>query len=64
MSWYGYVVPPLSLLEQADAAAEDDTHDQEAAAGPPPGHPDRLTDGQPLTPAERELWERLRGLDW
>lgn len=64
MSWFGYVMPPVSLMEQAESAAENGTPEHEPAMGPPPDHPERLADGQPLTPAERELWERLRGIDW
>lgn len=61
MSWYAYVMPLPSLLEQADSAAENETPGQAPAMRPPPDHPERPADGQPLTPAERELWERLRG---
>src|ERR1051325_4889429 len=32
--------------------------------GPPPGHPARLPVGQPPSPAERELWAGLEGLEW
>lgn len=34
------------------------------AAEPPPGHPERLVKGQPLSPAERQLWVALDGIDW
>ena len=33
-----------------------------AAAGPPPGHPERLAAPHPLSAAERELWAALDGL--
>jgi len=61
MAWFGYVMPPLSLLEQADSGAENDTPGSGPAMSPPLDHPGRPADGQPLTPAERELWELLRG---
>ena len=30
----------------------------------PPGHPEQLAGSQPLSPAERELWAGLEGIDW
>jgi len=64
MSWLGYAMPPLYLLEEIDSPDEDGELDSEPAVGPPPGHPERLADGRPLTPAERELWARLLGTNW
>jgi hypothetical protein len=30
----------------------------------PPGHPECPAHGQPLSPAERDLWAALEGIDW
>jgi hypothetical protein len=47
--------------DKADASQE---RDVPAIVGPPPGHPERLIDNQPLTPAELTLWASLGEINW
>jgi hypothetical protein len=50
----GYWIP-LDPVLPAHQAPDPLQADSATAAGPPPGHPERLVGNQPLSAAEREL---------
>jgi hypothetical protein len=54
-TWLGQVI--VAVPDFADQEPE-----RAEPAGPPPGHPERLSD-RPMTPEERALWANLEGTD-
>lgn len=56
LSFLGHAVPPVP-------AGGGDEDGRAVPGGLPPGHPERLAAEQPMTPAERELWTHLDGID-
>ncbi len=67
LSWLGHmiVIPPdPSVLDDEVGATSASGPLTGPAGAPPPGHPERVMGGRPLTDAEREFWTHLEGLDW